>query len=496
MNIPTANPLPIIDNDTIASGTITAVAQTVAIALNGDSGLAIQITGTWVGTLQFEGTLDGTNWVAINAVAASTSLPQVTNTVNGLFRLTPCALAQVHVLATAWTSGTATISIRASAGTGGTFINQVAPVKISDGTTLAIIKAASTAAITTDPAIVVAISPNNTIPVSLATNTPDVTDRAARLLGVVSVKGLALTGQSTNFAAAGTGATTGLDVSSAGNATFIIKNTVAATAYTGSPIIVFEQSDDNSSWGPVSVSRSDTNFSASTHTLPANTANASLMFDAAMEGVNWVRARVTTGTTANGMTIVIQVGGLPFSPTVTAILNPETTKIIGTVNLPSPAITYSAVASSIASAALATDLVTIFGSATKTVNIINIWVTGVQTTAGQAQFLLIKRSTVNTLGTSTVQTRIQYDSNDAAATATVLAYTANPTVGTAIGNVRGDRIFLPGAASASDAQGLLWSFVNGKPMILRGVAQGLCINLNGATITGGSINVTIEWTEI
>lgn len=44
--------------------------------------------------------------------------------------------------------------------------------KLTDGTNNAAVKAASTAAIATDPAVVVAISPNNTVPVSLATNTP------------------------------------------------------------------------------------------------------------------------------------------------------------------------------------------------------------------------------------------------------------------------------------------------------------------------------------
>jgi len=351
-------------------------------------------------------------------------------------------------------------------------------------------------ALMANSAPVVIASNQSAIPVSLATNTPDVTDRAARLLGVTSIRGLAIANQSTPFAAAAVGSTVGLDVSAAANITFIVKNTVAATAWTGTPVIVFEQSDDNVSWAVLVVVRNDTSLAASTHTLPANTANTSYMFDAAMEGATFTRARVTTGTTANGMTIVVQPGSLSFSPTVTAMLNTETTKVIGTVNLPSPAITYSAVANGIVPATAATDLVTIYGSATKTINILNVWVTGVQTTAGQAQVLLIKRSTANSAGTSTAPVKIPYDSNDVAATATFLAYTANPTLGTAIGNVRGDRAFLPGAASASDAQGLTWSFINGKNMILRGVAQGIAINLNAATLAGGSINVTIEWTEV
>lgn len=110
--------------DTTASGTITAISQNVALALNGKSGATIQITGTWVGTLQFEGTVDGTNWAPINGIYAGTSTPLTTITVNGLVRLTPSGLAQFRITSTAWTSGTATISLRASAGTGGTFLNQ------------------------------------------------------------------------------------------------------------------------------------------------------------------------------------------------------------------------------------------------------------------------------------------------------------------------------------------------------------------------------------
>lgn len=116
--------VPTSSTDTTASGNITAISQSVALALNGKSGAAIQITGTWVGTLQFEGTVDGTNWVTVNGVYAGASAPGATTTVNGIVRLTPSGLAQLRITSTAWTSGTAVISIRASDATGGTFINQ------------------------------------------------------------------------------------------------------------------------------------------------------------------------------------------------------------------------------------------------------------------------------------------------------------------------------------------------------------------------------------
>lgn len=127
-DVASANPLPVLQPDGTATGTIAAAAASVALTLSGDGGVAVQISGTWVGTLQFEGTIDGTTWYAVNAVRAGSSTIPQTTTVNGLHRMTPAGLAQVRVTATVWTSGTATINIQASAGTGGIFANQIIPV--------------------------------------------------------------------------------------------------------------------------------------------------------------------------------------------------------------------------------------------------------------------------------------------------------------------------------------------------------------------------------
>lgn len=137
--------------------------------------------------------------------------------------------------------------------------------------------------------------------------------------GGLKVSGASIAPTSGAIAAAGTGTIGPIDVSEAGNVTFIAKNTVAASPWAGAPVIVFEQSDDNVSWSPLQVVRSDTGAANSTFTLAANAANAEIMFDAGMEGVNYVRCRVTTGPTTNGMTVVIQPGGLAFSPAVTMI---------------------------------------------------------------------------------------------------------------------------------------------------------------------------------
>lgn len=155
--------------DVTASGSLAGAAQVVTLALAGQSAAAAQITGTWVGTITFEASLDGTTWTAINAVSASTSTPQTTTTVNGLYRVTPGGLQQIRANMSAFTSGSASVLMRAGAGAGGTFANQILPTKNTDGVSSQAIKAASTAAVAADQAAVVSLSPNS--PVALATIT-------------------------------------------------------------------------------------------------------------------------------------------------------------------------------------------------------------------------------------------------------------------------------------------------------------------------------------
>ena len=150
--------------DVTASGSLTAATQVVTLVLNGASAASVQITGTWVGTISWEGTTDGTTWVGVNAVAAGQTFPANTTSINGLYRLTPGGLAQVRANMSAFTSGTAVVTARASAGTGGTFVTQVLPTRITDGTTNLPIKAASTAVAATDPSLPVGLHPSSPLP--------------------------------------------------------------------------------------------------------------------------------------------------------------------------------------------------------------------------------------------------------------------------------------------------------------------------------------------
>jgi hypothetical protein len=161
--------------------------------------------------------------------------------------------------------------------------------------------------------------------------------------------------------------------------------------------------------------------------------------------------------------------------------------------------TYSATSAiAFASATTATDIFTITGSASKTIRVLRLGFSAQVTTAGVVNVLVVKRSAANTGGTSASATAVSHDSSDGAATATVLNYTANPTgLGAAVGTVRAARIFFP--TSGTDVSDFVneFDFGNGpdKAIVLRGTTQVLAINLNAATVTGGTWTCYVEWTE-
>jgi len=149
-----------------------------------------------------------------------------------------------------------------------------------------------------------------------------------------------------------------------------------------------------------------------------------------------------------------------------------------------------------------TDLCTIFGSGTKTVRVLRAEVWLSQTTAGQNTFYFIKRSTANSGGTSTSPAIVPHDSNFAAATATVVGYSANPTtLGTSVGNVYRAVFRTPAPADISpgNTSPLVFDFTNSgqdSGIVLRGVAQGLCLSLAGVALPAGlTVLCKFDWSE-
>jgi len=148
-----------------------------------------------------------------------------------------------------------------------------------------------------------------------------------------------------------------------------------------------------------------------------------------------------------------------------------------------------------------TDMATIYGSASKTVYVYGIRVSTTQSTAGVNRIYLIKRSAVNTGGTSAAPTIVPFVSTDTA-TATILSYTVNPAgLGATVGNISVSNVYAPILATGTSSSIIQLiqrdgSFEMSKPIVLSGVAQGLAVNFAGAALPGGlSVIVDFLWTE-
>jgi hypothetical protein len=112
--------------DTTSTGTITAAAQTVAITIpNGCSAVSLQVTGTWVGQLEFEGTVDGTNYQSVEASNGTQTVNATTT--NDIFVLPGAGYDTLRVRASSWTSGTANITFIGTIGTAASILTGSLP---------------------------------------------------------------------------------------------------------------------------------------------------------------------------------------------------------------------------------------------------------------------------------------------------------------------------------------------------------------------------------
>lgn len=162
--------------------------------------------------------------------------------------------------------------------------------------------------------------------------------------------------------------------------------------------------------------------------------------------------------------------------------------------------TYQATIVGLVTASPATDFLTINGSASKVVTVLNAECYGSAGTAGTADILLFRRSTANLTGTSTAPVAVSMDTGSPVATAAVRAYTVNPgTLGTTTGPFRSAKLALPVPATGAVLQRLQFLFGDGpgeQGVVLRGVAQTLALNGNAAALgAGAAISCSFTWTE-
>lgn len=96
-----------------AGGTLGAANDATSLCVDGMGGAAIQIKGTWVGTITFEGAVDGT-FASLNVKASDGTTAVTTATANGLWLAPIAGLTVLQARMSAYTSGRAIISIKAT----------------------------------------------------------------------------------------------------------------------------------------------------------------------------------------------------------------------------------------------------------------------------------------------------------------------------------------------------------------------------------------------
>jgi hypothetical protein len=147
-----------------------------------------------------------------------------------------------------------------------------------------------------------------------------------------------------------------------------------------------------------------------------------------------------------------------------------------------------------------TDVLVIQGSATKTVRIRRIFLSGAATAAANMPFTIVRRSTAGTLGSAvlTAVAAAQEDINNAAPTAVVSTVgTANyGTVGTSAGIIAAGRLGMPALASGVAFTPFDLDLRLGKSIVLRGTLDFVCVNFGGTAIpSGGVLDFSIELEE-
>jgi hypothetical protein len=383
--------------------------------------------------------------------------------------------------------------------------------KVTDGTNTAAVKAASTAAAATDPSLVVGLSPNSPLPAgtnvlgSLAANqsvnlaqvagTNTLTGGAA---GSVGIGGLA----QSSFAAVGNpvliaGASSGTvrTISTDGSGQVYVNQGAAASAANAWTAKVTDGTNT------AAVKAASTAAAATDPSLVVGLSpNSPLPAGTNVLGVTGV-AQASTTSGQNGE--LVQGAVTTANPSyTTAQTSPVSLSTFGNVRVQNAPVdgvkaTYCAVTKNLSPAASATDIFVITGSASKTVRITRLVVSATQTTASQVYLGLDLGSTADTGGTSAAVNATKLNSSNPAASATVASYSANPTKGSS-STIWASTIFVPALSTTSYAAPTEIRFGGPSPeqaVVLQGTAQQLAVNLNGSTVTGGSYDIAVYWTE-
>lgn len=200
-------------------------------------------------------------------------------------------------------------------------------------------------------------------------------------------------------------------------------------------------------------------------------------------------------TSGKALAVSIQGGALASDPLAVSLNNAQ----IG-----SRAATYRVFSPGYAAYATPTDIFGIIGSATKLVIPVGMIVLARSTTGTLLPMDFVRRSTLNAEGTPTALTKLKDDTTDPTPTASVVSYGAAPSaLGTSLGVYSTHELATtaltaaPAAFTFASTIGIPGAINFQKPVILRGVNDGLYVNLRGAALPAGfAAYLVVQWIEI
>jgi len=198
-------------------------------------------------------------------------------------------------------------------------------------------------------------------------------------------------------------------------------------------------------------------------------------------GLRQVRVNVTAVTLTGSNTLTIGLSG--------------TTEDRYNTNYVERRRTYSAAFTVLSPQTAAADWATLTGSATAQIHVKEIACWGTTTSAAFLDTIsLIKRSALDTGGTSTAPTVVPNDSGQIAGSAVAAAYTVAPTKGTAVGTVRVIQLYIPLATSQAPSFDWQFGINDDQDLILNTATENLALNSTLET-TAETWTCFMKWEE-
>ena len=102
-------------DDKVIAGRLGVLGEALGIDCKGYSTVGVELSGTWAGTITFEGRTDTGNYVVINGMATNGTTLVSSTTGNGVFRFSTAGIIRFQIRFSAFTSGTLLATLEASA---------------------------------------------------------------------------------------------------------------------------------------------------------------------------------------------------------------------------------------------------------------------------------------------------------------------------------------------------------------------------------------------